>query len=52
LKGWARNNSSAYKKEKQRLLDIIDKLDIKVETIPLSTSEREEMKLANEQLVK
>jgi hypothetical protein len=52
LKGWARNNSSVYKKEKQRLLDIIDKLDIKAKTIPLSTSEREEMKVANEQLAK
>jgi hypothetical protein len=52
FKGWARNNSSAYKKEKQRLPKLIDKLDIKAETIPLSTSHREEMEVPNEQIDK
>jgi hypothetical protein len=50
LKGWARNQSSVYKKEKQRLLGIIDNLDIKAETIPLTTSEREKMREAQEEI--
>jgi exonuclease III len=40
LRGWARNTSGDYKKEKERLLNIIDSLDIKAETSPLSDSER------------
>jgi hypothetical protein len=36
FRGWARNQSNVYKKEKQRLLDLIDKLDIKAETFPLT----------------
>jgi hypothetical protein len=50
LRGWAKNLSGGYKKEKQRLLLIIDDLDIKAETIPLSANERDELKLANEEL--
>jgi hypothetical protein len=51
LRGWARNSSGNYKKEKMRLLDIIDSLDIKAETVPLSESERTCKKEANERLL-
>jgi hypothetical protein len=44
LRGWDRNQSCAYKKEKQRLLDLIDKLDITTEMSPLTAYERGEMK--------
>jgi hypothetical protein len=47
LRGWARNQSSVYKKEKQPLLDLIYNLDIKAETVPLSSLERETLKEAN-----
>jgi hypothetical protein len=50
LKGWAKNQSGKYKKEKERLLAIIDHFDIKAETSPLSSHEREEFKKANESL--
>jgi hypothetical protein len=52
LRGWARNLSGKYKKEKERLLSIIDLLDIKAEMIPLSQGERNELKIANEKLNK
>jgi hypothetical protein len=51
LRGWARNSSGNYKKEKMRLLDIIDSLDIKAESVPLSESERTCKKEANEHLL-
>jgi exonuclease III len=50
LRGWARNESSVYKKEKERLLKIIDGLDLKAENIPLNSSERETLKEANEKI--
>jgi hypothetical protein len=50
LQGWSRNASGEYKKEKEQLLNIIDSLDIKVETSPLSESERKENKEADERL--
>jgi hypothetical protein len=37
-----------YKKEKERLLSIIDELDIKAETSPLNTSESGRLRDANE----
>jgi hypothetical protein len=40
LRGWAKNLSSEYKKEKERLLVLIDFLDKKAEIAPLSESER------------
>jgi hypothetical protein len=43
--------SGNYKKEKTRLLDIIDSLDIKAESVPLSESERICKKEANERLL-
>jgi hypothetical protein len=52
LKGWAKNQSGNYKREKERLLNIIDHLDIIAETTPLSSQEREELKKANEGLRK
>jgi hypothetical protein len=51
LRGWARNSSGNYKKEKKCLLDIIDSLDIKAESVPLSESERTCKKEANERLL-
>jgi hypothetical protein len=47
LRGWAKNISGKYKKEKDRLLSIIDKLDIQEETMPLSDSEREILRDSN-----
>ena len=52
LKGWAKNLSGKYKKEKGKLLAIIDELDLKAETTPLSMSEREALKEANERVTK
>jgi hypothetical protein len=41
LKGYTNNQSGKYKKEKkERLLHIIDQLDLKVEINPLSLNER------------
>jgi hypothetical protein len=51
LRGWARNLSGNYKKEKKCLLDIIDSLDIKAESVPLNESERICKKEANERLL-
>ena len=48
LRGWAKNLSSVYKEEKLRLLGIIDRLDVKAETVPLTDLEREELRLAND----
>jgi hypothetical protein len=48
LRGWTKNLSGKYKLEKERLLEIIDFLDIKAETCPLFTVERDEIKLAND----
>jgi hypothetical protein len=39
-------------KKKERLPIIIDALDIKAETIPLSADERKDLKMANEKLNK
>jgi hypothetical protein len=52
LRGWAKNKSGIYKKEKEKLLLIIDDLDIKAETCPLSASERERLRVANDRLAK
>jgi hypothetical protein len=51
LRGWARNKSSIYKKEKEHLLQIIDLLDRKAETMPLNASEKEAMREANEKVL-
>lgn len=48
LRGWAKNISGVYKKERDRLLKIIDALDIKAESIDLSTAERSTLKEAND----
>jgi hypothetical protein len=52
LRGWAKNLSGKYKKEKERLLNIIDFLDIQAESCPLNDVERAELRKANEQLNK
>ena len=50
LKGWAKNQSGKYKKEKERLLKVIDELDIKAESTPLSVGEREALREANDKI--
>ena len=52
LKGWAKNLSGKYKKEKERLLSIIDDLDLKAENRPLSLHERGMLSDANERITK
>jgi hypothetical protein len=52
LRGWAKNLSGKYKLEKERLIQIIEFLDIKAETCPLSTVERDKLRLANDNLNK
>ena len=52
LKGWAKNLSGKYKKEKERLLSIIDELDLKAENHPLNKDERDALKKANEDVTK
>jgi GH35 family endo-1,4-beta-xylanase len=52
LKGWAKCISGTYKKEKERLLSIIDELDLKAETNPLNADEREALTNANERISK
>ena len=52
MKGWAKNKSEKYKKEKERLLAIIDELDIKAESFPLYGSEKFMLKESNEKLNK
>jgi hypothetical protein len=47
-----KNMSSIYKSKKVRLCSIIDMLDLKAETIPLSDDERWCLKNVNEELVK
>jgi hypothetical protein len=44
LKGWAKNQSGKYKKEKEKLLGVIDHLDVKAKTNNLNLSEREVLK--------
>jgi hypothetical protein len=39
-------------RKRNNLLDVIDRLDIKAETTPLSNSEREELKVVNENISK
>jgi hypothetical protein len=40
------------KKEKERLIEIIDRLDLKAQTIPLCQAERALLKDANEKITK
>jgi hypothetical protein len=44
--------SSAYKLEKDRLIHIIDYLDLKAENTPLSKDERLSLRKANDELAK
>jgi hypothetical protein len=52
LKGWAKNMSGQYKKERERLSILIDELDIKAETTILSVDERERLRKANDSINK
>jgi hypothetical protein len=40
LKGWAKCLSGQYKKEKEKLLPVIDELDLKADSTPLDDDER------------
>jgi hypothetical protein len=51
FRGRAKNHSGHYKKEKERHLLLIDKLDLQAEIAPLSDLERKELRDANEILV-
>ena len=46
--GWAKNKSGEYRKQKEKLLLLIDELDIKAETTPLSEAERVAKKEADD----
>ena len=48
LRGWAKNISGEYKIQKEKLLRLIDELDIKDESTPLSKSERGAKKNADD----
>ena len=52
LRGWAKNLSGVYKKEKERLLHLIDLLDRQAEVVSLTKSESERLKEANDCLAK
>jgi hypothetical protein len=47
LRGWAKNLSGVYRKEKERLSLLIDELDLKAETIPLNAAERAQKREAD-----
>ena len=40
LRGWAKHESGVYKLKKQRLLELINELDIKAESVLLDDNER------------
>jgi DNA anti-recombination protein RmuC len=50
LRGWSKNVSGAYKKEKKKLLDKLDSLDKKAEQIFLSPQETDLMNCLNNHL--
>jgi hypothetical protein len=52
LKGWAKCLSGNYRKEKERLLKIIDELDLKAESQPLNEFERSSLRKANDDISK
>jgi hypothetical protein len=52
LIGWAKFLSGQYTKEKERLLSLIDELDLKDESIPLDEDDRTKLRKANDDLTK
>jgi len=52
LKGWAKNTSAAYKKEKKKLLAKLDELDKKAESTLLDQNELNLKYVLNERLSK
>ena len=50
LRGWAKNVSGAYKKEKKTLLEKLDELDKKAETMLLTSQEVNLKHVLNERL--
>jgi hypothetical protein len=51
-RGWAKNRSGRYKKERERLMLLIDELDIRAETCPLNKVESDKLRDANDKLSK
>ena len=51
LRGWAKNVSGAYKKEKKELLDKLNELDKKAENVMLDGTELNLKYVLNERLV-
>ena len=51
LRGWAKHTAGTYRKEKKRLLAILEKLDKKAEAIPLSAQELDLKHYLKESLV-
>jgi hypothetical protein len=47
LRGWAKNLSGVYRKEKERLSLLIDELDLNAETVPLNAAERDQKREAD-----
>jgi hypothetical protein len=52
LRGWAKNKSGVYKKERDRLTKIIDDPDIKAESSPLNEAESKMLRSANDKIGK
>jgi hypothetical protein len=52
LPGWAKNLSGVYNEEKERLLLLIDELDVKAESSPLSAVKRAAKTEVDEYLAK
>jgi hypothetical protein len=52
LKGWEKCLSGHYKKEKEKLISLIDELDLRAEITPLDDDERTKLRKANEDLTK
>jgi hypothetical protein len=52
LRGWAKNNSGIYRKERDLLLSTIEALELKAESLPLSDVEREHLRSANDKVAR
>jgi hypothetical protein len=50
LRGWTKNVSGQYKKEKKEIMNILDDLDKKAETSALETHERDLKQFLNNRL--
>jgi hypothetical protein len=52
LKGWAKCLTGQYNKDKEKLILLIDELDLKAESFPLDDDERAKLRKANDDLTK